>query len=144
MWGWHSRGCVWDKVAAEWACKEEWTSKKERSQIIENKRDVVTFVVKNVKHSTIHMTRSGQRMTHRVLFTHPQQRIGELLSTSSTICTALIQIPTSHSRGKEKIPKTIVSHLEQIRQKWAYETSIRFSSRCLYEKLSTPRVRRTN
>ena len=26
---------------------------------------------------------------------------------------------SSHSRGKEKIPRTMVSHLEQIRQKWA-------------------------
>ena len=49
---------------------------------------------------------------------------------------------SSHSRGKEKIPRTMVSHLEQIREKWAYEASIRFSSCCLYEKLSTPRVRR--
>ena len=37
-----------------------------------------------------------------------------------------------------------VSYLEQIRQKWAYETSIRFSSRCLNQKSSTPRVGRTS
>ena len=49
-----------------------------------------------------------------------------------------------HSRGKEKIPRTVVSHLEQIRQKWAYETSIRFSSCCLFETSCTPRVRRTS
>ena len=51
---------------------------------------------------------------------------------------------SSHSRGKEKIPRTMVSHLEQVRQKWAYETSIRFSSCCLDQKSSTPRVRRTS
>ena len=51
---------------------------------------------------------------------------------------------SSHSRGKAKIPSTMVSHLEQIRQEWANETSIRFSSCCLFEKSSTPRVRRTN
>ena len=28
---------------------------------------------------------------------------------------------SSHSRGKEKIPRTMVSHLEQSRQKWANE-----------------------
>ena len=38
----------------------------------------------------------------------------------------------------------MVSYLEQIRQKWAYETSIRFSSCCLYEKSSTARVKRTS
>ena len=36
----------------------------------------------------------------------------------------------------------MVSHLEHVRQKWAYEASIRFLSCFLYEKLSTPRVRR--
>ena len=50
----------------------------------------------------------------------------------------------THSRGKEKIPRTMVSNFEQRRQKWAYETSIWFSSRCLNEKSSTPRVRRTS
>ena len=33
--------------------------------------------------------------------------------------------------------------MNKMRQKWANETSIRFSSCCLYEKSSTPRVRRT-
>ena len=33
---------------------------------------------------------------------------------------------SSHSRGKEKIPRTILSYSEQRRQKWAYETSIWF------------------
>ena len=48
---------------------------------------------------------------------------------------------SSHSRGKEKTPRTMVSYLEQGKQKWAYETSIRFSSCCLSEKSSPPRIR---
>ena len=51
---------------------------------------------------------------------------------------------SSHSRGKEKIPRTMVSYLEQSMQKWAYETSTWFSSRCHDEKSSTPRIRRTS
>ena len=51
---------------------------------------------------------------------------------------------SSHSRGTEKITMTMVSYLEQSRQNWAYETSIRFSSRCLDEKSPTPRIRRTS
>ena len=51
MWGWHNRGCVWDN-------KEEWTSKRERCQTIEDKRDVVTFAS---NHPTIHRTRIGKR-----------------------------------------------------------------------------------
>ena len=44
----------------------------------------------------------------------------------------------------QKIPRTMLSRFEQIRRTWAYETSIRFSSCCLNEKSSTPRVRRTS
>ena len=54
------------------------------------------------------------------------------------------QNKSAKSRGTEKIPRTIVFYPEQSRQKWAYEASIRFSSRCLDEKSSTPRVRRTS
>ena len=50
----------------------------------------------------------------------------------------------THSRGKEKIPRTMESHLEQVRQKWAYEVSIWLQSRCLDEQSLTPRIRRTN
>ena len=38
MWGWHNRGCVWDKVAAEWAGKEDLTSKSARCQASEDKK----------------------------------------------------------------------------------------------------------
>ena len=55
------------------------------------------------------------------------------------ICTRRRYIST-HSKRTEKIPRTMVSHFEQVRQKRAYETSIRFSSCCLYQKSSTPRV----
>ena len=42
---------------------------------------------------------------------------------------------STHSRGKEKIPRTMVSYSEQSRQKIAYETSIWYSSFCLDEKI---------
>ena len=43
MWSWHNRGCVWDKVAFEWAGKEEWSIDKETCQANEDKRDLITF-----------------------------------------------------------------------------------------------------
>ena len=49
---------------------------------------------------------------------------------------------SSHSRGTEKIPRTIYLTLNKSGKKWAYQTWIRFSSCCLYQKSSTPRVRR--
>ena len=42
----------------------------------------------------------------------------------------------------KKIPRTMVSHPEHVRQKWACETSTRFSSCCVSQKPSPPRVRR--
>ena len=45
----------------------------------------------------------------------------------------------THSRGKEKIPRTLVSYFEQNRQKWAYDASICLQSRCHNEKSITPR-----
>ena len=47
-------------------------------------------------------------------------------------------------RGIQKIPKTTVSHLEQVRQKWAYATSTRYWSCCLSQKPSPPRVKRAS
>ena len=45
-------------------------------------------------------------------------------------CKRRSYVPSLY-RGIQKIPRTMVSHLEQVRQKWAYETSIRFSTCCL-------------
>ena len=50
----------------------------------------------------------------------------------------------THSRGKEKIQRTLVSYFEQNTQKWTYEASIWLQSRCHNEKSLTPRIRRTN
>ena len=60
------------------------------------------------------------------------QRVGRICTRRSNA--------SLHSRGKEKMPRTMVSHFEQC----ICETSIRFSSCCLYEKSFAPRVRRTN
>ena len=49
-----------------------------------------------------------------------------------------------HTYRITKIPRTMVSHLEQVMQKWASATSTRFSSCCLSQKPSPPRVRRTS
>ena len=53
-------------------------------------------------------------------------------------------IHTNSLHRKEEDSKDNVSYPEQSRQKWAYETSIWFSSRCLNEKSSTTRIRWTN
>ena len=64
------------------------------------------------------------------------QRVGWTCERRSYILT--------HSRGKEKIPRIMVSYSEQSRQKWAYEASIWLQSRCHDDKSLTPRIRRTN
>ena len=61
MWGWHNRGCVWNKVASECAGEEQWSSKREQCQTIEDKRAFITFALQSVKHSAVHRTRIGKK-----------------------------------------------------------------------------------
>ena len=75
---------------------------------------------------------------------HNSQSDGQNKSAKSWTNLQMKTYISSHSRGKDKMPRTMVFHLERIRQKWAYEASIRFSSCCLYQKSSPPRVRRTS
>ena len=49
------------------------------------------------------------------------------------ICKTKPHVP-SLCRGIQKIPRTMISHLERVRQKWAYATATRFSSCCLSQK----------
>ena len=62
-WEWHKRGCVWEKLASEWAWDEDWRSERHRCQNAVNKRDVVTFALVNVNHSVIHRPRTGETVT---------------------------------------------------------------------------------
>ena len=75
---------------------------------------------------------------------HNSQSDGQNRRAKSLINLQRRPYISSHSRGKENIPSTMVSYFEESRQKWAYETSIWFSSRRLDEKSSTPRIRRTS
>ena len=77
-----------------------------------------------------------------VIVNHNSQSDGQNKSAKSFDACKRRPYISSHSRGTEMIPRTLVSHLEQVRQKWACETSIRFSSCFLYQKSSTLRVRR--
>ena len=54
------RGCVWDKLATEWAGDEDWTSKRAKYQPIEDKKRFVTFAL-SVNHLTTHRTSVGKK-----------------------------------------------------------------------------------
>ena len=60
-WSWHNCGCIWDKVAVEWAGDEDWTCRRERYQTIEDKKRFVNFALRSVKHLTIHRTKIGRK-----------------------------------------------------------------------------------
>ena len=81
-WGWHNRECVWDKVAAEWAGKEEWCCKRIRCQNLEEKQRFVTFV-KSVNHSRIHRTRTGRKKEGKAKEQVPR-KLGPAVKTSHT------------------------------------------------------------
>ena len=38
--GWHNRGCVWDKLATEWAGKEDWTGKRVICHALEDQKNI--------------------------------------------------------------------------------------------------------
>ena len=111
----HSLECVEEMLQESWL---SWWALYRYSRSISQRSSLSWFTTRN-------------RMDRRKV-----QRVGRTCKRRPYI--------SPHSRRKEKIPRTMASHLEQIRQKWAYETSIRFSSCCLYQKSSTPRVRRTS
>ena len=48
MWSWHNRGCVWDTVATNWACDEDWACKRESARQLKI-RKIVTFALRSVK-----------------------------------------------------------------------------------------------
>ena len=47
------RGCVWDKVATEWAGDEDWACERARCQTVEDKKRFVTFELTSVNQTTI-------------------------------------------------------------------------------------------
>ena len=55
---------------------------------------------------------------------HNSQSDGQNRSAKSGINLQRRPYISSHSRGKEKTPRTMVSYLERGTQNWAYETSI--------------------
>ena len=59
--GWHNRGCVWDKVATDWAGDEDWTRERKRCQTMEDKKRFVTSALRSVTHSTMRRTRNGKK-----------------------------------------------------------------------------------
>ena len=49
-WRWHNRGCVWAKLASEWAGDEDWA---EMTSAVDM-REFVTFALMKVRHSVVH------------------------------------------------------------------------------------------
>ena len=75
---------------------------------------------------------------------HNSQSDGQNKSSKSGMNLHKKTIHIISPQRKRKVQRTMVSHFEQVRQKWAHEASNRFSSRCLDEKSFTPRIRRTS
>ena len=48
MWSWHNRGCVWDKVAADWSGDKDWTCETARCQTVEDEKRCVLFALQSV------------------------------------------------------------------------------------------------
>ena len=60
-WRWHNRGCVWGKLATEWAGKDDWMNKRSSCPELEDKKRFVTFAFDSVEHSTLHRTKAVKK-----------------------------------------------------------------------------------
>ena len=72
------RGCVWDKVATEWAGNEDWICNRMRCHGLEDKKRFVTFAEKRVNLSTIHRTRTGKTRKNnagQIFVTRPEPHL---------------------------------------------------------------------
>ena len=58
-WGWHNRGNVWDKIATDWAGREDWTRERKVKSTLDDLYKFVTFVLDRVKLSTVHRKTKG-------------------------------------------------------------------------------------
>ena len=48
-WAWHNRGCVWDKIATDWACKTDWMSERKKFFSLTDTTIIATFTLECVK-----------------------------------------------------------------------------------------------
>ena len=48
-WAWHNRGCVWDKIATDWACKTDWMSERKKNFALTDTTIIATFTLECVK-----------------------------------------------------------------------------------------------
>ena len=50
----HNREIVWEKIATDWAGKEEWMSKRKVKNTLSDMYQFVTFAIDRMKQSTVH------------------------------------------------------------------------------------------
>ena len=59
-WRWHNRGNVWDKIATDWAGKEDWMSPRKKRYALADETQFVTFALDSVKLSTVQRKAKGE------------------------------------------------------------------------------------
>ena len=102
LWSWHIRGCVWDKVASEWASKEEWSSKRKKCLTAEDRRDFITVALHSVKHSTVHTSRTEDKKTPSIDRTEPRP----------------VEAPDISIRTREEGPTVQLCGDNNVAEKW--------------------------
>ena len=57
---WHNQGNVWDKIATDWACGEDWISERKKRKSLADKTAFVTFALDSMKLSAVHRKVKGK------------------------------------------------------------------------------------
>ena len=63
---WRNRGHVWDKIAMDWASKEDWMRARERKSTLDDKYQFVTFVLDSMKLSIVHRKKKSKGIGKKV------------------------------------------------------------------------------
>ena len=64
--GWHNRGNVWDKIATEWAGKDDWMRTRSMKSTLDDKYQFVTFVLDKMKLSTVRRKKKSKGVGKKI------------------------------------------------------------------------------
>ena len=115
MWSWHNRGCVWDKVAAEWAeMRTGFVKEQDARQLkIEDEKRFVTFALQSVKLSTIPRTRTGKKTKEKT-----GDEVSRILGPQTNPSIIREDGPTVHLCGDSDVAGTWINGQYALGQKY--------------------------
>ena len=111
QWRWHNRGCVWDKIASEWAGAEDWRDNRRRRGSTWDKCRAARFTSTSQSSSepARHQDELGHGIRRRFSMTRsPVRHWGSLLASPNgpengrRQCRAVLQSALTHTPARRE------------------------------------------